>query len=427
MKQIPYWLDTAPALPDRSGKDLPDEADVVVIGGGLTGLSTAYHAARKGARVVLVEKDKVGSGASGRNGSMCTQGLTIGVGEARRRYGRERARELYDAFREAVDVVEELTRRERIDCDFHRPGRLGVAFKPGHFTSMRATQRDLAENFGHETRLLTRAELKAELGSDYYHGALLDPLSAALHVGKYVHGLAGAAERAGAQIHERNAATGLTRLPGGGFAVETLNGTVRARQVMAATDAYTDKALPWFRKRLINVGSFIIVTEPLGEARAKELIPNGRLVVDSKNVGHYIRLTPDHRLAFGGRARFAPSNPASDVRSGDILTREMTEIFPQLAGVRVDYVWGGMVGFSWDRLPHAGEAGGLYYSMGYCGHGVQMATYMGRAVAEMMDGKPEANPLRGLGFPKVPVPFYNGTPWFLPLGGAYYRAKDRLR
>ena len=427
MKQIPYWLDTAPPLPDRSGRELPESADVVVIGGGLTGLSTAYHAARKGARVVLVEKDKVGSGASGRNGSMCTQGITIGVAEARRRYGQERARELYGAFREAVDVVEELTQKEQIDCDFNRAGRLGVAYKPQHFESMRATQRDLAENFDHETKLLSRSELRGELGSDYYHGALLDPLSASIHVGKYVHGLAAAAERAGAEIHERNAATGLTRLPGGGFQIETLHGTIRAAQVMAATDAYTDKALPWFRKRLINVGSFIVVTEPLGEERARQLIPNARLVVDSKNIGHYIRLTPDHRLAFGGRARFAPSNPASDLKSGAVLKDEMAEIFPQLADVRIDYVWGGSVGFSWDRIPHAGEANGLYYSMGYCGHGVQMATYMGRAVAEMMDGHPEANPLRGLGFPKVPVPFYNGTAWFLPFGGAYYRAKDRLR
>lgn len=427
MKQIPYWLDTAPPLPDRSGRELPESADVVVIGGGLTGLSTAYHAARKGARVVLVEKDKVGSGASGRNGSMCTQGITIGVAEARRRYGQQRARELYGAFREAVDVVEELTQKEQIDCDFNRAGRLGVAYKPQHFESMRATQRDLAENFDHETKLLSRSELRGELGSDYYHGALLDPLSASIHVGKYVHGLAAAAERAGAEIHERNAATGLTRLPGGGFQVETLHGTIRAAQVMAATDAYTDKALPWFRKRLINVGSFIVVTEPLGEERARQLIPNARLVVDSKNIGHYIRLTPDHRLAFGGRARFAPSNPASDLKSGAVLKDEMAEIFPQLADVRIDYVWGGSVGFSWDRIPHAGEANGLYYSMGYCGHGVQMATYMGRAVAEMMDGHPAANPLRGLGFPKVPVPFYNGTAWFLPFGGAYYRAKDRLR
>jgi len=426
MKQIPYWLDTAPPLPDRSTRELPESADVVVIGGGLTGLSTAYHAARKGAHVVLVEKDKVGSGASGRNGSMCTQGITIGVAEARKRYGPQRARELYGAFGEAVDVVEELTQKEQIDCDFNRAGRLGVAYKPQHFEAMKATQRDLAENFDHETKLLSRSDLRTELGSDYYHGALLDPLSAGLHVGKYVHGLAEAAERAGAQIHERNAATGLTRLPGGGFEVETLQGTIRAKQVMAATDAYTDKALPWFRKRLINVGSFIVVTEPLGEERARELIPNARLVVDSKNIGHYIRLTPDHRLAFGGRARFAPSNPASDLKSGDVLKRELAEIFPQLADVRIDYVWGGSVGFSWDRIPHAGEENGLYYSMGYCGHGVQMATYMGRAVAEMMDGHPEANPLRGLGFPKVPVPFYNGTAWFLPFGGAYYKAKDRL-
>ena len=406
MKQIPYWLDTAPALPDRSGKDLPDEADVVVIGGGLTGLSTAYHAARKGARVVLVEKDKVGSGASGRNGSMCTQGITIGAGEARKRYGQERARELYDAFREAVDVVEELTRTEQIDCDFNRvrpprrrvfkPRALRAACGPSSATwpTTSATRRSL----------LSKSELRAELGSDYYHGALLDPLSAGLHVGKYVHGLADAAERAGAEIHERNAATGLTRLPGGGFLVETLHGTIRAKQVMAATDAYTDKSMPWFRKRLINVGSFIIVTEPLGEERAKELIPNGRLVVDSKNIGHYIRLTPDNRLAFGGRARFAPSNPASDVKSGDILKREMTEIFPQLAGVRIDYVWGGMVGFSWDRIPHAGEADGLYYSMGYCGHGVQMATYMGRAVAEMMDGQPGGQPAARPRLPEGPGP-----------------------
>jgi glycine/D-amino acid oxidase-like deaminating enzyme len=425
MKQIPYWLDTAPQRPDRSGKPLPESADVVVIGGGLTGLSTAYHAARKGASVVLVEKDQIGSGASGRNGSMCTQGITIPPGEARKRYGDERAVELYNAFREAVDLVEELTVKEQIDCDFTRSGRLGLACKASHVKGLEAKQRELAEHFGHETVVLSKSDLRAEIGSDYYHGALLDPLSAGLHVGKFVGGMATAAERAGAEIHERNAATGLTRLPGGGFLVETLQGTIRAKQVMAATDAYTDKSMPWFRKRLINVGSFVIVTEPLGEARAKELIPNGRLLVAHKNIGHYVRLTPDNRLAFGGRARFAPSNPASDIKSGDILKREMTEIFPQLAGTRIDYVWGGMVGFSWDRIPHAGEIDGLYYSMGYCGHGVQMATYMGRAVAEMMDGKPEANPLRGLGFPKVPVPFYNGTAWFLPFGGAYYKAKDR--
>lgn len=427
MKQVPYWLDTAPPLPDRTGRPLPDEADVVVIGAGITGLSTALHAARKGARVMVVEKDRVGSGASGRNGSMCTQGITIGVGQATKRYGRERARELYDAYREAVDVVEELTKSEQIDCDFRRSGRLGVAFKPQHFERMRAQQRELSTGFGHDTVLLDTSELRAELGSSYYHGALLDPLSAGLHVGKYVNGLAAAAERTGVEIHERTAATGATRARDGGFSVTTQRGSIRAGQVMVATDAYTDKSFPWLRKRLICVGSFIIVTEPLGTELAHELIPNARLVVDSKNIGHYIRLTPDNRLAFGGRARFAPSDRTSDRRSGAVLRREMAEIFPQLANTRIDYVWGGSVGFSFDRIPHAGETGGLYYSTGYCGHGVQMATYMGRAMAEVMDGHPDANPLRGLGLPRVPVPFYNGTAWFLPFAGAYYRAKDRLR
>jgi glycine/D-amino acid oxidase-like deaminating enzyme len=143
------------------------------------------------------------------------QGLTIGVGQARQRYGQARARQLYDAFRAAVDVVEELTRTEKIDCDFVHCGRLGVAYKPSHFEAQKATQADLASNFGHETVLISKSELRSEIGSDYYHGALLDPLSAGLHVGKYVHGLAEAAERAGAQIHERNAATGVRRLATG--------------------------------------------------------------------------------------------------------------------------------------------------------------------------------------------------------------------
>jgi glycine/D-amino acid oxidase-like deaminating enzyme len=427
LKQVPYWLDTAPAFPDRSGKPLPESADIVVVGGGLTGLSTALHTARKGAAVALVELGAIGSGASTRNGSMCTQGLTIGVGQAVKRYGLERAQELYAAFREAVDVVEELTETEKIDCDFARSGRLGVAYKPAHHEAQKATQRILADKFDHETVLLSKSEMKAELGSDYYHGALLDPLSACLHVGKYVHGLAEAAERSGAQLHEQTAATGVRRRPDGGFDVDTVRGTIRASQVMMATDAYTTKPFRWFRERLVSVGSFIIVTEPLGRELAASVIPNGRMVVDSKNIGHYIRLTPDNRLAFGGRARFAPSDPASDLRSGEVLRREMAEIFPQLAKVGIDYVWGGNVGFTYDRVPHAGENNGIYYSMGYCGHGVQIATLMGRRMAEVMDGKPEANPLRGLGFPKVPVPFYNGTAWFLPFAGAYYKAKDLVR
>jgi glycine/D-amino acid oxidase-like deaminating enzyme len=175
---------------------------------------------------------------------------------------------------------------------------------------------------------------------------------------------------------------------------------------------------------MVVVGSFIIVTERLGEARAKALIPRGRMVVDTRHVSHYYRLTPDHRLLFGGRARFALSNPASDRKSAGILERDMLAVFPQLAGTRIEYVWGGHVGISFDRMPHAGQTGGLYYSMGYSGHGVQMASLMGARMAEIMDGHPEANPWRQLKARAFPT--YSGTAWFLPFVGAYFQLQDRL-
>jgi glycine/D-amino acid oxidase-like deaminating enzyme len=426
MKTIPYWVDTAGSFPDRSGKPLPEETDLVVVGAGLTGLSTALHAARKGASVTLVEKGQIGSGASARNGGMSNLGFTIGVSQAIRRYGLERAREIYNSYGEAVDTVERLVKEESIDCQFHRVGRLGLASRPAHFESKKAQQRDLARYFGHETTLIGKSELPSEIGSDAFHGGLLDPLSAGLHVGRFVLGMAEACERTGVEIHERNAAVGVRRTSGGRFEVSTERGVIRAGQVVMATDAYTDKNFPLLRRQQVCVGSFIIVTEPLGEDLARDIIPKGRLLVDSNKVCHYFRLTPDNRLLFGGRASFAPSDPTSDKKSGAVLFREMCAVFPQLARTQVEYVWGGSVGFAMDRIVHAGQTeDGVYYSMGYAGHGVQMATYMGQVMAEILDGHPEVSPVRDLAPPRIPL--YNGTAWFLPFAGAYYRTLDRIR
>lgn len=224
MKTIPYWIETAGAFPDRSGKPLTEDTDLVVVGAGLTGLSTALHSARKGARVTLVEKGQIGSGASARNGGMANLGFTIGVGQAIRRYGLERAREIYNSYGEAVDTVERLVHEESIDCQFRRVGRLGVASRPAHFESKKAQQRLLAKHFGHETTLIGKSELRSEIGSDAYHGGLLDPFSAALHVGRFVRGMAEACERAGVEIHERNAAIGVRRT-----AMRPVRGQHRAR------------------------------------------------------------------------------------------------------------------------------------------------------------------------------------------------------
>ncbi|HEV2280927.1 MAG TPA: FAD-binding oxidoreductase [bacterium] len=424
MKDVPYWIDTAPDFPDRSGRTLPHDVDVAIVGGGITGLNAAIALARKGASAVVLEQDRFGSGASGRNGGMCTTGVSVGPATAVKRYGLAAARAYHDAYRDAVDFVESLVRAEGIDCDFRRAGRLGVAYRPSHHEHQRATQKLLAERFGHETILISPAELRAELGSPYYHGGLLDPLSAGLHPAKYVRGLAETAERSGARLHEKTKVTSVQRGPSSRFRIGTPLGWLSAGQVLLATDAYTTGIFRKLQRRMVVVGSFIVVTEPLDDGLAREIIPRGRMVVDTKNIGHYFRLTPDGRLLFGGRARFALSNPGSDRKSAAVLHRDMLNVFPQLAGTRIDYVWGGHVGFPVDRMPHAGQIGGLYYSMGYSGHGVQMASLMGARMAEIMDGHPEANPWRDLKARAFPT--YGGTAWFLPFVGAYYGLRDRL-
>jgi glycine/D-amino acid oxidase-like deaminating enzyme len=283
----------------------------------------------------------------------------------------------------------------------------------------------LAERLGYQTELLSASELRSEIGSSYYHGAMVDPKGAGLHVGKFAKGLAESAARLGATIHERAAVEQVRRLGGTRHELVTSRGTVRADQVLIATSGYTGRPFRWLQLRLAPVGSFIIVTEPLGKEVCDQLLPNRRMASDSKNLLYYFRITPDHRLLFGGRARFALSNPQSDEKSGHILQRAMVDVFPQLANTRVDYCWGGLVDMSMDRMVHAGEHDGLFYSVGYSGHGVQMATHMGKQMADYLSGNVDANPWRDLPFKRIPGHF--GPPWFLPFAGSYYKFKDLIK
>jgi glycine/D-amino acid oxidase-like deaminating enzyme len=247
-------------------------------------------------------------------------------------------------------------------------------------------------------------------------------------MGRFAGGLAQAAERRGAQIHTSTCVQRLERLGRGqAHRVHTYRGSVRAEQVLLATGAARHggyASFGWLRRRIVPIGSFIVVTEPLGAERAKGLLRERRTYVTVANIHHYFRLSPDHRLVFGGRARFAISSPVSDAKSGDILRDGMLEMFPQLQGVRIDYCWGGLVDVTQDRLPHAGERNGLFYSTGYSGHGTQMSVLMGERMAAVMAGDAAANPWQGRTWPAIPG--HVGPPWFLPAVGLYYRLKDRL-
>lgn len=424
MKLTSYWLDTS--VPFRSAAPGPVQGsyDVAVIGGGLTGCSAALALAKKGARVVLLEAETIGHAASGRNGGMCNNGFAQDYGVMSAKLGKEVANRLYRAFDAGVDTVERLVQEESIDCSFARVGKIKLAAKPEHYDKLARSQELLAANVDPDTEMVSRADLRHEVGSDRFYGGLIYRKGAGMHVGRFVRGLAEAAARRGVDMHEHAPMTGLRPAPGGGHTIDTPKGRLQAKQVLLASGTSHTGPLGWIRRRIVPVGAFLIVTEPLSKETLDRLLPKRRMAVDTKNLVNYFRTTPDNRLLFGGRARFAVSNPNSDEKSGLILQAALHETFPELGRTRIDYCWGGMVDMTRDRLPRAGERNGIYYSMGYSGHGTQMSTLMGTIMAEVMDGRAELNPWKDFAWPAIPGHF--GSPWFLPLVGAYFRLKDKL-
>ncbi|MFT3691077.1 NAD(P)/FAD-dependent oxidoreductase [Paenirhodobacter sp.] len=423
MKFRSYWHDTSPAFTGAAAA-LGGEYDVAVIGAGFTGLGAARRLAMEGHSVVVLEAETVGFGASGRNGGHLNNGIAHSYLAAREHFGAEKARALYHAFDDGVATIERIVAEEGIDCSFRRSGKLKLASKPAHYEGL-ARNYEALRDADTDTALLTRADLAAEVGSDAFHGGMLQRKSAMMHMGRFVVGLAEAAVRRGAVIHEHAPVTAREKA-GAGWRLITPKGSVTAGKVLLATGAYTTDAFPWFRRRIVPVGSFIIATAPLTPAQVAAVMPGNRTCVNTMNIGNYFRLSPDNRLIWGGRARFsARSDQQSDAKSGAILRDSLLRIFPQLRDVPIDYCWGGLVDMTADRFPRAGQADGLYFSMGYSGHGAQIATHMGEIMAGLMTGRDSRNPWEGL--PWQAVPFHTGKPWFLPLVGLYYKTLDRIR
>jgi len=409
---------------------LPETVDVAVIGAGFTGLSAARTLVRRGAKVVVLEAETIGWGASSRNGGMVLTGLKLGVNKLISMYGRDRTQRMYAASLASIDCVEQIVREEAIDCDFSRCGHLEVACKQAHFDDYARQAEVIAREFHHPLRVVQKSELGSEIGSTIYYGGMVDEVSAGLNPAAYVAGLARAAMKAGAAISEGTRVQSITRdsrQGESGWKVTTSRGTHWAREVFVGTSGYTGQVTPTLRKKIIPIGSFIITTEVLPEPLARELSPRNRMIYDSKNYLYYYRLTPDRRMLFGGRAAFFPETDRTVLQSAEILRRGMIDVYPQLRDAKVDYVWGGTLDFTFDIMPHAGQLDGIYYAVGYAGHGVAMATYQGQKIAELMSGDKPENPFVGIPFPGAPLGLYNGRPWFLPLAGAWYKVLDWVR
>ncbi len=402
MKTRIFWQETLPFPPTLPEAEWPAQVEVAVIGGGYTGLSAARTLAQKGIKVAVLEANEIGWGASSRNGGMALTGLKLSVRALVRRYGVEFTHQLFDFSLQALDYLEKLIEQEGIACDLEHSGHLIVANKPSHARELQTEVELLARDFGYSSRFLTRTELREEIASEVYHGGLVDERSLGLNPAKYVVGLARAAARHGAKLYPHTRVTHLER-QSNALLLHTSRGRLRAEKVFVATSGYTGSATPHLQRRILPIGSYIIATSPLPEPLRTSLIPQRRMVFDTRHYLNYFRLSADGRMIFGGRAVFFPESERILQESARILRSEMEQVFPQLKGMEVEYLWGGTLDFALDQMPHVGEIDGISYALGYAGHGVAFGTFFGHTVAQaLITGRLREHPFAALPFPALP-------------------------
>lgn len=392
---------------------------MAIVGSGITGLLAARTLAQGGAGVAVLEQRQIGGGASSVNGGQAGGGLKEGPQQLIAKYGRDLGEELWRASMAAVDCLEEIIRVERIDCDYAANGITALAYRPTHYDRLVRNADWIARELGYEKKVVPPEQIQTELGSDAYFGAVVDEGWGGLHPAKYVYGLARAAARAGAALVEQAGVEEISR-HGDGFHLATSQGRLTATEVLLATNGYTTALIPEIRRRVFPVGSYMVTTEPLPPDVQQEISPRGRMFWDTKWFLNYFRLTPDGRLAMGGRNNLSPDLEV--VESAQYLRQAIRRVFPHLADAPLTHTWSGRLGLTFDLLPHIGRVEGVYYAFGYSGHGVAIATYLGQEVARLISGQISRSP-----FADIPHPtyfFYREKPWFLPLAATYYRFLD---
>ena len=407
------------ALPALAGSA---RCDVCVIGGGYTGLSAALHLAKSGIDVVLLEAHRLGWGASGRNGGQVGSGQRVGQEELESQFGMDRARALWELGQEANHLVRSLVEEYDIRCDL-KSGVIYADHRKRYVPHSFAEADNLRNRYGYDLiSPLSREDIQDELGTDAYHGGVLDRGAAQLHPLNYALGLANAARLAGAVLYENSHVTDIRE--GDRITIRTDQGEVLARQVVIACNGYLDGLDNRITTRVMPINNFIVATEPLGDDLARELIRNDYAVADSKFVVSYYRLSPDKRLLFGGGESYGYRFPRDIPR---LVRKYMEAIYPRMREVRIDYAWGGTLAITMNRLPFLARlSDNVFTAGGYSGHGVALATLSGKLMAEAISGQPGRFELMaGLPSPRFP----GGTRFrqpLLALAMSYYALRDRL-
>jgi gamma-glutamylputrescine oxidase len=416
-----WYAASATPLPEQPPLQGRIDVDVCILGAGYTGLSAALELAEAGYKVVVLEAERIGWGASGRNGGQAIAGFSCGEAKLEALVGFDDARRMFDLSREGLQWLRDRIDRHGIACDW-RDGHAQVPIKPRQERELRAAVDDLAARYDYPVQWWSREQLRSQLASDRYLGALYDPNSGHLHPLEYVLGLARAAMAAGVRIFEHSRVTGLLRGPQP--VMKTAQGEVRSDFAVIAGNALLRGIAPELESRMMPVGTYIAATAPLGEQRARALIRNDMAVADTNWALDYYRLSRDHRLLFGGRASYS-TLPPPNLRG--VMTRRMHRVFPQLRDVGVEYLWGGMIDISLNRAPHWGRlTPQVYFAQGFSGHGVIATGLAGKLIAEAIRGQSERLDL----FAKIGHhPFPGGRALRTPLlvaAMAWYKLRDAL-
>jgi glycine/D-amino acid oxidase-like deaminating enzyme len=406
---------------DRARLDDHMDTDVCVVGAGFFGLYTALELAKAGKRVVVLEASRVGWGASGRNGGQMIIGFPCGMQRLKGAMGPARAKRMFDASREAVRDIRAIMSHYEIDCDLVE-GHLEVAVLKRRIADLTGWIEECRNEWGYDRlQFVDRKDLPGYLGSPRFQAGVIDPEGAHIHPLKYVLGLARAAEREGVQIFEQGKVDGYEQ-KGDFIDVRVGDHRVRCRQLVLATNAYTDKLAPRLAARTLPVGTFIAVTEPLGEARARELIPRNHAVYDNQFILEYFRMTADHRLLFGGKCTYLGGTP---VNLKESMKANILRAFPQLKDAKMEYAWGGHIDITMRRMPDWGRRDDrVFWAQGFCGHGLVPTRVAGKLVSDAVLGRTEELDW----FRKIVNPPFPGGEaiggLMQAVGMSYYRVRD---
>lgn len=417
-----YYAATARPLEPFAPLAGSERCDVCVVGGGFMGLSTALHLAKAGYDVVLLDAQRVGFGASGRNGGQVGQGQRVEQDELETMLGLDHARALWKLANQSVDLVRDLSADPRVEATFH-PGIIHADHRPRYVRHSQAYAEKLNSEYGYDQiRFVDQDEMRQLVNSPVYYGGTLDMGAGHIHPLSFAFGLARMARDAGVRIFEQSKVTAMT--DGARVQVMTAGGQVDAQHVVLGCNGYLGDLAPKVAAKVMPINNYVVATRPLDPVAQEAVIRNNLAVADSKFVVNYFRFSDDHRLLFGGTESYGYRFPQDIARA---VRRPMREIFPQLSEVEIDYAWGGTLGITMNRMPHFERLSGNIMSLsGFSGHGVAMATLAGQIAAELVAGQAERFDI----FAKIPMASFPGGPRLrsplLVAAMLWYALRDRI-